>query len=179
MHQLEDIDLPEIKTEEEIEDLRQLMAERDVWRNLGRMEQPKKGKFLLLFQVGKYAAHFIRYKKSDRIGFLLLDQGRIKSSGRVEVDIAISDSNHRKKGASMIAMTHLFDEWLLSGRCDEFWGWIDIGNTASMKMVESLGIPIVKRGQADGNMVDGKVDTVELVMNAQIWRPIRSSLKLS
>ena len=46
-----DIDLPVVSTEEEIEEVRQMMTSKEIWRNLARMEQPKKGKFFLLFQI--------------------------------------------------------------------------------------------------------------------------------
>lgn len=168
-----DIDLPVVSTEEEIEEVRQMMTSKEIWRNLARMEQPKKGKFFLLFQTGKYAAHFIRLNKNEHIGFFLLDQGRLKSSGRIEVDIAIPSREHRKQGASLLALGHLFDLWLMTDRCDEFWAWIDVGNTASVKMIQSMKIPISDHGTNDGVMVDGNVDTIEVYMNKAVWVQIR------
>lgn len=173
MLKLDDIDLPEVTSEEDIEEVRLMMTSREIWRNLARMEQPKKGKFFLLFQTGKYAAHFIRLKKTEHIGFFLLDKGRLKSSGKIEVDIAIPSTEYRKQGASLLAMAHLFDTWLLTDRCAEFWAWIDTGNTASVKMIEAMKIPIASHGAQDGIMVDGRVDTIEVYMNKDVWTRIK------
>jgi hypothetical protein len=152
-------------------------SNRDVWRNLdqtGPIEQ--KGRFIAKFISGYYQGHLIHDANTDEeYGFFLLNCGRLKSQGRVEVDIAIPKREHRKLGVSKLAFVALFDHWLLEERCAEMWGWIDVGNRASVKMIEALQIPVyneTRRVIAD----EETVDVIEVHMTRENWERVRPKL---
>lgn len=152
-------------------------ADRDVWRNLdqlGPIEQ--KGRFIAKFISGYYSGHLIENADSgEEYGFFLLNTGRLKSAGRVEVDIAVPKREHRKLGVSKLAFVALFDRWLLEDRCAEMWGWIDMGNSASVKMIEAIQIPVynqTRRVIAD----EEAVDVIEVHMTREIWERVRPGL---
>jgi len=162
-------------------------AGRDVWRNLdqtGPIEQ--RGRFIAKFVSGYYQGHLIEDADTkEHYGFFLLNCGRLKSQSRVEVDIAIPEREHRKLGLSKLAFVALFDRWLLGdrllgdrpleSRCEEMWGWIDVGNTSSVKMIEALEIPVYNRTSriiAD----EEAVDVIEVHMARENWKRVRPKL---
>ena len=178
------ISLVDVGTEQErILQIIDGFAGRDVWRNLdqtGPIEQ--RGRFIAKFVSGYYQGHLIENADTkEQYGFFLLNCGRLNSVSRVEVDIAIPSREHRKLGISKLAFVALFDHWLLPegsskiGRCEEMWGWIDVGNTSSVKMVETLQIPVFNRTTrviAD----EEAVDIIEVQMTREHWGSVRPAL---
>lgn len=171
------IKLGDVETEDDIERVRAGLQRRDVWRNLdllGPMDRP--GKFRGQFLTGYLRAHMIvDADTGEEYGFFLLRCGRLKSAGRVEVDIAIPDPGTRGRGISQLALMALFDRWLLGDLCTELWAWIDLGNTASVQMVRSLHIPIVNQTRR-GISVDGPVDVIELRLRKETWLHLRPAV---
>lgn len=171
------IKLTDVETEADIERVRAGLQRRDVWRNLdllGPMDRP--GKFRGQFLTGYLRAHMIvDADTEEEYGFFLLRCGRLKSAGRVEVDIAIPDPATRGRGISQLALLKLFDRWLLEDLCTELWAWIDLGNSASVQMVRSLDIPIVNQTRR-GISVDGPVDVIELQLRKESWLRLRPTV---
>jgi hypothetical protein len=171
------IKLYDVETEADIERVRAGLQRRDVWRNLdllGPMDRP--GKFRGQFLTGYLRAHLILDADTDEeYGFFLLRCGRLKSAGRVEVDIAIPNPSIRGRGISQVALLELFDRWLLGDLCAELWAWIDLGNSSSVQMVRSLNIPVVNQTRR-GISVDGTVDVIELRLRKEEWLRLRPSV---
>lgn len=171
------IKLNDVETEADIERVRAGLQRRDVWRNLdllGPMDRP--GKFRGQFLTGYLRAHMIvDADTGEEYGFFLLRCGRLKSAGRVEVDIAIPEPTTRGRGISQLALLALFDRWLLDDLCTELWAWIDLGNSASVQMVRSLHIPIVNQTRR-GISVDGPVDVIELQLRKESWLRLRPAV---
>jgi hypothetical protein len=169
--------LIDAKSEEQVEQIREGMLERDVWRNLDlKGPMTRRGHFLSKFVSGYYQGHLIVDADTDAYyGFFLIHCGRLKGSGRIEIDIAIPDKKHRKLGVSQLAFVELFDHWLLGDRCKECWGWIDVGNKASVRMIESLEIPVYNETEriiADEEVVP----VIEVHMTAEHWKTVRPRL---
>ena len=175
---IQDIKLVDATDEDAIERVRAMMHADDVWRNLARMEPPKRGKFHLFFANGKYQAQLITLRDSgEEIGFVLYDCGHLKSRSVAEIDIGIPDRTHRKLGASKLALAAAFDCWLVEEeRCQILWGWIDTSNEASLRMVRAVGVVETARNEKDGIMVHGNVDTVEVAMTKERWLEVRPKL---
>jgi len=162
-----------------IEKLRTMMLADDMWQSLARLEPPPPGKMQLLFSTKKYAGHLVRRTDTgEDIAFVLLDIGRLKSRGDVEVDVGIPDVAYRGMGLSKLALAMAFDAWLRTDRCTRMWGWIDVSNAASLAMVRALEIPEVGRGRANGQTASGMVDTVDVALNREEWERARAKLGL-
>ena len=171
--------LVDVESDADIEAVRTMMADRVVWRNLALDGQPGPGKFRGFFLMGRYQAHFIVDETAERrIGFVLLNCGKLKSRGEVEVDIAITDVDYKGKGLSKIALGMTFDAWLLTDRARRCTGWIDVKNLASIGMVEALNVPVTGYGEQDGEFVDGLADTVNLAIDKPTWLALKDKLSV-
>lgn len=171
--------LTTIRSTREVEQLIELIQDDEVWKNLEWDERPE---FHPVYRtellLGVWAARFIHLADDDRIiGAVILDTKRLKQDGVVELDIAITDKSVRKKSLSTRAMALVFDEYLLSGKAKVVWGWIDARNASSVKMVESMGLPIVGVQKGVRTMHDGPVDSVEVVLPRADWERIRPTVK--
>lgn len=167
--------LTNVRSTREVETLIDLLQEDEVWKNLEWDERPV---FHPVYRtellLGVWAARFIHAAEDDRIiGAVILDTKHLKVNGTVELDIAITDKSVRKKSWSTRAMALVFDDYLLSGKAKVVWGWIDARNTSSVRMVESMGLPIAGIQKGVRTMVDGPVDSVEVVLPRADWERIR------
>lgn len=171
--------LEDVKTPEQIEQLRQMFFTPDVARNLDLRDSPieRPGKFAVQFSLGHVQGHLVRRKDDDEvIAFFLLHCIRLKSLGVAEVDIAVPDAKNRGQRYTFDAFVCLFDEWLLRGRAKRLWGWIEERNKPSVKMAEMLGLHVVKRGIAHRSVRDERWTSLEVEMTVPQWVTARRRL---
>lgn len=171
--------LTPVKSTRDIENMIDLLQDEEVWKNLEWDVPPEMDPaYHAELVFGLWAGRFIHSADDDRvIGAVILDTKRLKTEGVVELDIAITDTAVRKKSLSTRAMALVFDEYLLGEKSHTVWGWIDARNTSSVRMVESMGLPIVGIQKGVRTMVDGPVDSVEVVLKREDWDRIRPNVR--
>lgn len=173
------IALEEVRTPEQVEQLRQMFFVEDVEQNLDVKDSPKDrpGKFAGKLAIGEYQAHLWRLKATGEVvGMFFLYCSRLKSQGIVEVDAAVPDAKHRRQGYPKDAMVALFDHWLLEERAQALWAWIDERNEPSIRMLQALSVPLVARDVPRVTVKGERIQTAEARITKADWIEIRKRL---
>lgn len=155
-------------------ELARLMKPYDVWRNLEYTEAPAALLVRVALKRADHAALFIRTPEhAAPVGFFLL-YGLVEPHASVEFDVAITDPTLRRGGRARAAIL-AFEEFMLgAGRCRELWAWIDAANRPCLELVRTCGWPVVAQHPRAKTMVDGVVDVVEVRLNVDQWRTLKS-----
>ena len=167
--------LLEIPDFEERKLLCRLMQPEEIWQNFLLDEPPKPGKLNLEFVNGYLDGFFVRFEPEAAIvGFILLNTAKKKHDGSVEVLIAVTDPETRKKKIALEACLALFHHTLDKGDCESLWAFLDKENFPSEGLIRSLGVTIIDRN--DGNRRLGREDDhIEVRLTKEEWVQLKQA----
>lgn len=168
------LELFEVRTEDEVEELRQMVVYEDVWTAFHYPEPPTKGKFFLRFHNKQWVGYVIRERKSKKgVGLIIVMTRHSRTTNAVEVDMAVPNPEHRGMGITQTAGALLLDLWLMSDRIGQIFSRTAKSNALAMNAGKGFGhtfVPVSGELKSEFSNPD---DAIAMYINKEMWSQLR------
>lgn len=167
------LEIFEVRTEEEVEDLRQMVINDDVWTAFHYPEPPTKGKFFLRFFNKQWVGYLIRERDSKKqVGLIIVMMQHSRTTNAVEVDMAVPDPALRGMGITQTAGALLLDRWLLTDRIGQIFSRTTRSNALAMSAGKGFGHKFVEMPDFKSQFGDPD-DAIAMYINKEMWTALR------
>jgi len=163
-----DIRLVEASSEEDTERVRLMLQPEEIWRALTYDSWPDREQWRLPFDRGQRAAFLVEHVAGTTIGFLISGLSRFRDWGYVDLTVAITEREFRRKGYGWRTIGLAMDVWFARG-ASVCWACYSRDNLGTAGMARRIHAPEMSGGPRRLQFADGERDAASVGFTRAQW----------